>query len=260
MSILDYNINHFLFAVMMSIRLSALFMSLPVFSEVKIGIVVTVILPVGIAFLIAPAVSYDIMPLMTSGVINIMLAVCSEILVGVIMGFSVSVVMDMATMVGHLTGMNAGLMMATFFDPNLGQLSLLSVVLRNFFLVVFFMFNIHHALILMLVGSYDAIPVGAGFMSFTEVLPGLVKLFAAVFFMSFRLVLPVIVIIMLSHLTMGIVQITAPQMNIYFNAAITLNIVIALVFFAVSIPTIMNYFGISLKHLEDYLSSFLVVA
>ncbi|OVE80822.1 hypothetical protein BVY03_05365, partial [bacterium K02(2017)] len=62
MSFIDYSINHFMFAVMMSIRLGAFFFSMPMFNEVKITPIITVIVPVLMAFLIAPTISYDIMP------------------------------------------------------------------------------------------------------------------------------------------------------------------------------------------------------
>lgn len=260
MSLIDYNINNLLFALLMSFRLGAFFKAMPSFADVRLGMVMNVVLPIGMAFLIAPVLSYDVMPIMTSGVIAVSLAILVEILVGVVMGFALNIIVVLASMVGELTGMQAGFAMASFFDPNLGQVSLLAFFTRNMFLMAFFLFNIHHAILMGVVRSYEAIPVGSDFLVFSSIVPALVKLFAGVYFMAFRIVLPIIVIILLSHVTMGIVSITAPQMNIYFNAAITLNIVVALIFFAVSFPAIFRFFQIALGNLEDFMMQFFVIA
>jgi len=129
MSLLDYNINSVLFAVLMSIRLGAFFMSVPIFSDIQLSPLIMVILPVGMAFLIAPAISYDVMPIMNSGIIRVGLAVVTEVLVGVIIGFSLNIVTVLATLTGHLSDTNAGMIMASFFDPNMGQVSLLGILL-----------------------------------------------------------------------------------------------------------------------------------
>lgn len=260
MNLIDYNINTLLFAILMSFRLGAFFRTLPSFADVQLKGVLTVFLPVGMAFLLAPVLSYDVMPIMTSSVWAITLAIVGEVLVGSIMGFSVNLVMSFASMIGELVGMEAGFSMASLFDPNLGQISVVSYFTRNIFLMALFIFNVHHNLIMGLIQSYEAIPVGANFISFAEIVPQMIKLFANIYFMAFRIVLPIIIIILLSHLTMGVISITAPEMNIYFNAAVTMNVIVALVLFAISMPTIFKFFNVALGQYEDLMGALFMSA
>lgn len=253
MNFIDYNINTLLFALMMSFRMGAFFKSMPIFSEIKVTGLVTILLPLMFAFLLAPSVANNILPVMTLDAIHIGYAIVTEIMVGVFMGFSLNVVMLLATMVGELMGMQAGLSMASLFDPNLGQVSVISYLIRNLFFLAFFAFNMHHAFIFMLVQSYQFIPVGGDFYSLTKAVPALMHLFASIYLMAFRIVLPVIVIILLSHLTMGIISITAPQMNIYFNAAISMNIVIAMLLFAISFPILFQFYNVGLDSLQNFI-------
>ena len=260
MSIIDYNINKLLFALMMSFRFGAFFKAMPMFAEVKIPMVINVILPLGLAFILAPVLSYDIMPLMTMGTGSILVIIISEVLIGSFMGFAVNIVFVLASIVGELVGMQAGLAMASLFDPNLGQMPILGYYLRNFFLLFFFILNLHHMLIWMLAQSYETLPVGIGFMSFADSVPALVQLFSAIFLMAFRFALPVIILILLSHMTMGIIALTAPQMNMYFAVALTLNIVVAQIVFAMSLPGVFKFFRIGMGMLVDYITTFLLLA
>lgn len=259
MRILDYNLNTLLFAVLMSFRLATFFRTMPSFADVQVKGVVSIFLPIGMAFLIAPTLSYDVMPIMTSPLHTVFMAILLEVAVGAIMGFAVNIIISLAAMIGELVGMQAGFSMASLFDPNLGQISVLAYFTRNLFLMVFFMFNIHHAVIAGVVQSYESIPVGFSFISFSDVTMQMVRLFSSMYFLSFRIVLPIIVVITLSHLTMGVISVTAPQMNIYFNAAITLNVVVALILFAISLPAVLRFFNIALGQFENVMGGLFMV-
>ncbi len=260
MTSIDYNLNSMMFSLLMSFRIGAFFFSMPMFSEVKISMLVAVLLPIGMAFLIAPTLDYNVMDIMRQDAIRVFVTVATEIIVGLFMGFSINVLLVFATMIGELVGMEAGFSMASLFDPNLGQVPILGFLLRNIFLLAFFMFNFHHVFIMMMVKSYETLPVGTNLLEFTQAVPALVKLFASVYLMAFRIVLPVIFMITLSHITMGVISITAPQMNIYFNAAISLNMVIALFLFAISFPTVFGFFRVALDSMEQYFAAFFAVA
>lgn len=252
MSVIEYGLNNVLFALLMSFRIGAFLRTLPFFSEVKVTFAIQILIPVSIAFLLAPTLSYDIMPIMSSSIATVVIAIGTEVLIGAFMGFSVNILFVLATMIGELAGMQAGFSLASIFDPNLGQISIMSLLMRNIFLLVLFMLNVHHSLFMMLSYSYETLPIGMPMLSISAAMPAVFKLFASMYLMAFRIVLPIIVIILLSHITMGVISITAPQMNIYFNAAITLNFVIALIFFAISFPTIFRFLSHALNSLNDY--------
>ncbi|MCP5464780.1 MAG: flagellar biosynthetic protein FliR [Deltaproteobacteria bacterium] len=233
-------------------------MTMPFFSEVKLSRVTQLLLPIAISFLIAPIVAKDVMPVMSQSPLVVGLAITGEILIGVFIGFALNIVFVLASIVGETAGQQAGFSLASIFDPSLGQVSLISFLLRNTFFYIFFVFNLHHVLIYMMVQSYEFFPVGGSFLSFSSAAPAMVTLFSQIYMMAMRIVLPVIVVILLSHITMGIISITAPQMNIYFNAAITLNIIIGMYILAESTPVLVRFFRIGFGLFENFVAGFVL--
>lgn len=259
MDLIDYHLNDILFAFLLSIRLTALFISMPIFSQLKMALMPQVILPVSIAFLIAPAIKIHVPELIGGNVVIFALSIFKEALVGLVMGFSVRLIFVLASVAGDIIGLSAGFAIATIFDPNLGgNVSLPAFFLRSFLILAFFIFDIHHDFIFYLVKSYESIPPGPDFFSVSEMLPGIVKLFSESYFMAFRLGLPVIFVILLAHLTTGVIAVTAPQMNFYFNAAISLNILIAMFIVAMSIGLLFKFFQLEIMQLKEFIMVYML--
>lgn len=254
MTFLDYNINQLLFTILMSFRIGAFFMSFPPIADYNVPVIVRVILPMAMAILLAPVVPNVLAPNLGSDVVVFFYAIMTEILAGLVMGFSVHILFALASIAGEFAGMEVGFSMGSMFDPSFGQASLLAALLRILVVLMFFMTDMHHKFIWVLVQSYQALPPGTHFFPLTQVIMGYLTLFKNIFLLAIHFALPLVVTIFLSHVMVGIVSITAPQMNIYFNVSVALNVLIGMAIVALSIGLLFGYFQRGGQFLAEFLT------
>lgn len=255
MTSFDFNISQALFSVMVSFRLGAFLMSSPISSYVNLP-QVKVLLSVFLGFLIAPVIPFQMPPNFGQEVFPFFYAALTETLVGLMLGFGLQILFMLANVAGEFAGVQIGFSMASLFDPSLGQLPLLAFFYRVFLLMAFFMFNMHHDLLLVLARTYESIPVGMPFFSLAEFIPGMLKLFTTVFLLALRLGLPIIAIILLLNITIGIVTMTAPQMNFYFNVSFIVNIIIGMSLVALGFITLFHFFESGMGSYYHFLNGF----
>lgn len=259
MPILNYHLDHFLFIILMSFRLGAFFVSMPLFGEFKVPVVTRLILPAAISFLIAPVVPHSLAPGMGADSAEFLYAILAEVLVGVIMGFSVHLLFMLANIAGEITGLQVGFSIASLFDPNFGQSAMLAFFMRLFLVLMFFITGLHRTFLWLVVQSYQNVPPGSDLFPVDVLIPGLFRLFNAVYLMAFRFALPVLVTIFLAHVMVGIISITAPQMNFYFNVAISLNVIIGMIIVALSFSLLFQFFYTGTLSLQEFLGGYFAV-
>lgn len=240
--------------VFASFRIGALFLAMPFFSEVKTPGLVTVILPVSLAAIIAMTLPVQGLSMLAAGAVPLAIAIANEIIIGVTMGFAVRILFTLGAIAGEIAGVQMGFSMAGLFDPSLGQIPLLAILQNSLMVIIFFAFNVHHALVIALVQSYQAIPPGAGGYDAAGAAMGLIKLFGMIYMLALRFALPVIATILMLHIIMGVISITAPEMNIYFNAAMNVNLVLGLMIVMLSFGTLMQFFQTSILTMGDFLN------
>lgn len=260
MKILDYHLDQLLFVILMSFRLGAFFISMPIFGEFKVPVVPRLILPAAIAFLIAPLVPQDLAPGMGENAVSFLYAILTEVLVGVTMGFSVHILFMLANIAGEITGLQVGFSLASLFDPSFGQSPMLAFFMRLFLVLMFFTTGLHRTFLWLVVESYQNVPPGGGMFAVDQMIPGLFRLFDAVYLMAFRFALPVLVTIFLAHVMVGIISITAPQMNFYFNVAISLNVIIGMILVALSFSLLFQFFYTGSLSLQEFLGGYFAVS
>ncbi len=258
MNLIDYQLEDFLFMILVSFRFAAMFVSLPVISDFKMAIVVKVILPITMAFLLAPFVPHHLAPSLGANSLSLFLAILMEVFVGLLMGFSVRLLFMLANIAGEITGIQVGFSIAAVFDPSLGNSSLISFFMQLFLTLMFFFTNMHHTFIWVLVESYQHIPPGTEPFELTELVPGLFKLFNAVYLMALRFTLPVLITIFLAHIMVGIMSITAPQMNFYFNVSLSLNVIFGMIVISLSLGLLFQFFYTGTVSLNEFLSGYFI--
>lgn len=255
MNAFDYNTAVLLFSVMVSFRLGAFFMSSPIASYVITPYVI-VLLSLAMGFLLAPSLRHQVPVGFGNDGGLFFYAILSEILIGVMMGFALQVVFVIGNVAGEFSGLQIGFSMASLFDPNLGQVPLLAFYYRIFLMVVFFMLDLHHDLILILARTYETLPVGLPFFSFSEFVPAIMKLFNQIFLLGLKLSFPIVMVILLFNVTVGIITLTAPQMNFYFNISFVVNIAIGMSLVALGIITLFRFFESGMDELFQFLNLF----
>lgn len=194
------------------LRIFALFAAAPAFSSVAIPVRAKVALAVAVTVAVAGTVK-ETAPLDLSWA-TVILAI-EQVLIGVVIGFAMQLTMAAMGLAGEFVGLQMGFGFASLFDAQSGfQVP----VIGNFFnlvaLLLFLALNGHLVLLGVLVKSFSVVPIVAGSGIGTGGWRALAGAGATLFQMGFWLSLPVIAVLLLTHLAVGFVSRVAPQFNV----------------------------------------------
>jgi flagellar biosynthesis protein FliR len=194
------------------LRILALFSAAPAFNSVS----VPVRAKVALAFVIAVAVAgsvHQTAPLDLTWA-TVVIAV-EQVLVGLAIGFAMQLTLTAMTLAGEFVGMQMGFGFASLFDFQSGfQVP----VMGNFFglvaLLLFIALNGHLVLLGVLVKSFTIVPIAVGSGISADGWQALARAGAVLFQMGVWLALPVIAVLLATHLAVGFVSRVAPQFNV----------------------------------------------
>lgn len=194
-------------------------------AQVRIGLTAIV------ALLLMPAVSLpSSLPL-----VALVMIVVRELAIGLALGMSIRALIAGAEFAGHLSGYQIGFSYGAIVDPQSGvRNNMLAALYGNLALLAFFATNGHHALMRALVGSYAAMPVGAGRLD-PSIVRAVTEMLAVVFVLGVRLAMPLIVVLLVVELAMGIIARAVPSLNLLV-VGMPLRIVIGLLVIAAVVP------------------------
>lgn len=194
------------------IRILALFGAAPAFNSVSIPVRAKVALALVIAVAVAGTVKQTA-PLDLSW--NTAVLAVQQVLVGLAIGFAMQLTLTAMTLAGEFVGMQMGFGFASLFDFQSGfQVP----VMGNFFglvaLLLFIALNGHLVLIGVLVKSFSIVPIAPGSGISYAGWEALARAGAVLFQMGVWLALPVIAVLLATHLAVGFVSRVAPQFNV----------------------------------------------
>lgn len=182
-----------------------------------------------------------------------------EILFGSAIGFVTKLFFTAVDIAGSFVDYQVGFSMAEVFDPSWGvSSSYFGKVYYWTAMSIFFLTDIHHLMIRLLVHSFELFPVSALAVGDFGV-EGILKLFSATFEMAFQLAAPFIIVALLTEILLGVLSRTVPQINVLI-LSMPLKVLVALVFTLVFLPTLIrntgNLFPEMLKSLGQFIQSF----
>lgn len=218
--------------------------SAPVFNNLavprRVRLTLGLLIGIGVAPLVPPVAGIDI----NSGVGLWMLA--REMLIGVAMGFAMRLVFAAVQVAGDQIGSQMGLGFAIFYDPlSTAQTAVIAEFLVLLATLVFLSINGHLMMIATLAQSFQVIPIAR------ELLPAqgwlnLVLMAKTTFAMGLLLALPVTVALVITNLTLGVLNRAAPQLNLF---AIGFPITITGGFILLMLT--LNYLAVPLQRLFE---------
>ncbi len=194
------------------LRILALFGAAPAFNSVSIPARAKVAL----AFVVAVAVAGSVRqsaPLDFSWATIAL--VIEQVLVGLAIGFAMQLTLTAMMLAGEFVGIQMGFGFASLFDFQSGfQVP----VMGNFFslvaLMLFVALNGHLVLLGVVVKSFSVVPIAAGSGITADGWRALARAGAVLFQMGVWLALPVIAVLLATHLAVGFVSRVAPQFNV----------------------------------------------
>ena len=191
-------------------RLSAFLLASPFYSIESINIRFRIAISALFTFLyfsFLEGISID--PLTSVGFLYIL----QEIAIGVILGFSLQLVSAAITVGGQAISNAMGLGMANMFDPNLGNVPVISQFLIILSTLIFLLIDGHLIIIDLIFQSFEELPIGQPLL-ILPLLDSLLELTPLVFSGGLLLALPMMISLLLVNIGLGIITRSAPSLNI----------------------------------------------
>lgn len=236
------------------VRVSAFFVSVPLFSYRTIPQQVRIVLAVALAWMMY--YTFNIEPFEING--DYLLLILKEAIVGLMLGLAAAMIMSAVQIAGGFIDFQMGFAMANIIDPQTGTQSPLMGQFLNFLsLLLLLAINGHHLILDGIYYSYQFIPMEQFFPNFGEegTVLFIMKMFVAVFAIAFQMSAPIVATLFLVTLALGITGKTVPQMSIFvigFPIKIAVGFLVLIVTMGVLVGVmkeLIEYMIISLRDL-----------
>ncbi len=192
---------------------------------------------VGLAFMITMLIvpSLDPMPQLDPMSADSIIISAQQMLIGVAMGLMVLMVFNAVTMAGSSIALTMGLGFAMINDPQNGSqvptVSQFYVVLAT---LLFLALDGHHAILLLMKGSFTILPVG---QPLSEGALWLLVNWAAIMFKgALAIALPALAAMLTTNIVMGVITRAAPQLNL-FSVGFPITMAVGFMSILLTLPT-----------------------
>lgn len=195
------------------IRVSAVLLTAPLFSNILIPVRLRVLLGVGLTVAVLPAVgdAPQLNPLSPEG----LLVAGQQVLIGAAIGLLMAMAFQAVALAGETISITMGLGFATMISPQTGvSSSVISQFLLILVMLLFLAVGGHLMLIQLLAESFRTLPIAATGLGGQDVY-ALVGWAGEMFAGSVLLALPAVAVLLIVNLVIGVMTRTAPQMNIF---------------------------------------------
>jgi len=215
-------------------RLAGLVIAAPVFGNLLVPVRVRIALAVVLAAALAPVVRPLAAPPPES-LWGLAGALAVESALGALLGLVAQLIFAGVQMGGQLAGMQMGFGMVNLIDPTThAQVTVVAEFQNLMALLVFLVLDIHHVLLVAVLESFRTAPPGG--MALEGVgLRAAVALAGNVFSLGVRIAAPVMIALLLSNATLGLLARTVPQLNV-FVVGFPLNVGVGLFILTTSQP------------------------
>ncbi|MFZ0243367.1 MAG: flagellar biosynthetic protein FliR [Desulfobacterales bacterium] len=220
-------------------RVAAIIASIPVLGGRNIPVLLKVGLILAISVLVFPQVSIAQNPFLKDGIF-FAVGLAGEVMLGVAIGLMAQMIFAGVQLAGELAGYQMGLAIANVIDPDSNdQIPLISQFYQVYAMLIFVTVNAHYWCLGAMLESFRLIPP-FGFHLDSSLTEQLVRLGGDVFTIGVKVGAPVIVVLLLTSVSFGLIARTVPQMNV-FVVAMPLKIAVGLLFVFFSLPYFSAY-------------------
>jgi len=181
--------------------------------------------PVQVRLFIALSFSLVVMPFIAPGVPSavqsapaMFLLIGQEFLIGIFIGTLARILVSALDTAGMIISMISGLGSAQIFNPASSvQGSLIGTLLTMVGVMMIFATDLHHMLLLGLLGSYELFPVGT-MPPAEDLSQGIVRMIGVSFLVALQLSAPFVIVGLIVYITMGILSRLMPQIQVFMLA------------------------------------------
>ncbi len=236
-ALLNWTLNSFLITVMIMMRVGPLLFFMPVTGSRSVPPQVKILLTVATALILLPIVPVKAgqLPLTIPGILVFIL---SELVFAGILAVFSRMVFDTVQLAGQMVGIQMGMGMAGVMDPQFGvQVSLIGQLWNLLAILIFLSISGHHLYFTTLSDSFSWVAPGTLFIT-KATFTGLMQGASHMFLMAVKIMAPASAAVFFSHVAMGIIAKTVPQIPILI-VGMPLNIAVGLIFVGLSLTYFM---------------------
>lgn len=245
------NETNILLFLMVFFRMIAFFSVVKVIFPYGTPNLVKIVFPLLCTFIMFPIINVE-NAIKINNLYYILIGIFNELMVGLLMGYITNLCFNFIKMGGQFLDIHVGFSMSSIIDPLENEnVTLIENMLYLTAVLLFLLFDGHHMLIKAFIGSYNAVPIGQGFLisdSFNQIL----KAFIYFFSIGVRISLPVTLVILLINFVMGIASRTVPQLNVMI-LGLPIKIVIGLVVIIISLPLTFKLFRMVYEQIPKHI-------
>lgn len=194
------------------VRISGIIFTAPFFGSTLIDVRLKIFFSFILALLIyymVPKISFE-----NINTLLLVLIVVKELLIGIMTGFLGRLLFVGVEFGGQVIGFQMGFGVVNVIDPQTNtQVSIIAQFQNIVMILIFLSIGGHRLIIEAVAQSFVAVPLG------TFIIPQtanfyLVKIFSEIFVIALKIVAPVFVTLLITHVVMGIIARLVPQINI----------------------------------------------
>lgn len=222
------------------IRISSMFVSIPIFSIKSIPTKVRVLIAFLITLIVIPLL--EVNPNISIFSYEGLMVTIQQLLIGLSTGFILQMVFAVMVIGGQSIAYSMGLGFASLVDPATGvQVPVVAQIFMVTSTLLFLSVNGHLLLIEMLVESFKTLPIAAVGFSVDDIW-SIIIWSSQMFSAGVLLALPVLAALLFVNISFGVAARAAPQLQI-FGVGFPITIMLGMVLIWVSISNILEVFS-----------------
>ncbi len=231
--LLNWTLNHLLAMLVIMLRVIPVVFFMPVIGSKAVPTQVKILFTLITSFALAPMVAVDntVLPINTFGYLSL---VVSEISFGAILAVFARLFFASVEIAGQMVGIQMGMGMAGAMDPEFGvQVSLIGQFWNIIAILIFLSINGHHIFFQTLADSFAWVRPGTIHLS-QATFEGMMRGVTYMFVLAIKIMAPAGAAVFFSHVAMGIISKTVPQIPILI-VGMPMNIAVGLIFVGLSL-------------------------
>ena len=220
-------------------RISAMFISVPLFSIKAVPARVRLILSIAITCVIMPLL--PTFPELEMFSYEGMTVAIAQVMIGLSTGFIVQLVFSAVVFAGQGIALSMGLGFASMIDPQNGQQ--VPVVAQLYVIsstLIFLGLDGHLLLIKMLLDSFTSLPIGIDGIDKADIW-SIIAWSSRMFAGGLLLAMPVIASLLLVNISFGVATRAAPQLNI-FSVGFPVTLMLGILLIWLTLPDVLDQF------------------
>ncbi len=257
MDLLPISYQEFKLFFLIFIRVSAILFLFPFFSSRLIPVLSKAGLSLIIAIILFPVLHINETSEFPTNLWGMFQLIISEFAIGMILGLMVEMFFEGVKIMGQLVGFQTGFAITNILDPQSGtQVSILSNMAYLVAVVLFLILNGHHVMLNAMRESFQIINIGSINLNM-HIFETIISNVGEMFVVAVKIGAPAIAALLFTKAAFGLITKLIPQMNIMI-VAFPIQIVIGLLFFGISLNTLLRLMEIYIEDLSAVLMNTMV--